>query len=223
MVDQTETDQFVSLVRAIGLVGVARLKEDPSPMDHRRIQNEVGHALTIEELTALKAEQLQERCILLPYFKKENATWVPVVWVHLLQNGGMSLQLLVLSSERVFGYRWESPSGGEGASGLHDYWHAQPIVNARTPNDKIRDVGIANTNVCEFMPTFPLRARDRATLLGALLVSLYGTRSTIEFLSQVQGASRLVLNVQLVPQSEAVQPERQRGRRSKRDGSEQKR
>lgn len=82
------------------------------------------------------------------------------------------------------GFRFE-PAEPSGAG--HDYWHAQPITHFVRGEHESELPGTApwvNTR----RPSFPLDARDAATLLVAALLSIYGSRTLRQL---VQGADFL--------------------------------
>ena len=73
--------------------------------------------------------------------------------------------LFALERESV-GYRFETP---EGPSGIHSYYHAQPIVGWASG-----DASISSHNVNQSQPAFPVDADSPVTLLMAAVLSCYG-------------------------------------------------
>lgn len=70
------------------------------------------------------------------------------------------------------GYRFETP---EGPSGIHCYYHAQPIVGWVSG-----DTSISRHDVNQSQPAFPIDADSPVTLLMAAVLSCYGLDKVAE-------------------------------------------
>lgn len=78
---------------------------------------------------------------------------------------------------RDAGYRFETP---EGPSGIHSYYHAQPIMWWASD-----DESISSHNVNPSQPAFPIDADSPVTLLMAAILSCYGLDRVAELMRDV--------------------------------------
>ncbi len=172
-----EVAELVSLLRDIGLAGYPETAEDPGIYSDAYVRGELQSSLNVRQLQQLPehAEHvLRNGCVLLPPINKDGVKWIPFLWVTLAQADHVSLQLVMAAPDMAFGFRWESPEdAGLDSSSEHGYWHAQPIKTVRTGSGAVRPIP-KQDRISDHFPTFPIDAIDSVTLLGAVVISLYG-------------------------------------------------
>jgi hypothetical protein len=107
------------------------------------------------------------------------------------------------TADNVVGWRFETPSKGDDENssrgsdtGMHDYHHAQPIT-ALTRGQRFSDDQWYN----ETTPAFLLDAYSPASLIIAMLVSLYGITYTdellkVDFRNEVRSVAKDMMSVQ---------------------------
>ncbi len=168
----------LSIIQGLGIYALDKLRnaKGPAPTRHERFNALAWNAATDAELKKLKDVGLSAigpRCIILPVKEVAGRSWAPLLWITEKPDGDHRLQLVIAgdgSDQRPFGFRWE-PSEGSRAPD-HDYWHAQPITAVLM--DGQPDATFGTGEISTRLPTFPIDASDRLSLLDALFVSIYG-------------------------------------------------
>jgi hypothetical protein len=200
--ETTQTDIVLEVLRAIALVA---LHEEQKRFEQGQIPEHQGlfHVLSGNALDETEVTKLDEgigatkgRCIKLPERQKDGVWWAPLLWITPKKpdepNCDHLLQLVIAGTERLFGFRWEPPEGA--GEGIHDYWHAQPIVSVRTIQNKLVPLGLPDGATCTHAPAFPLHVGDRLSLIDALFAALYGPSYLEEYVKENANVRTRVLN-----------------------------
>jgi len=185
----------LSVLRDVGLHALNQLAKGAD----KELQNDAF--ARIQAFTCLQVQELQNlpnpslrhflpKCIRLPHISKDATKWIPLIWVDRHPTGEITLQLVLAGEGRRFGFRWEPPEAGTGAS-EHDYYHAQPIKSVRRPGGTILSLDLKHGDVCDHFPTFPIDAEDLIHLVDALLVSLYGPKYHQKMISEAALRARV--------------------------------
>lgn len=198
----TQTDLVLEVLRAVALVALheeqKRFEQGETPEHQGLFHVLSGNALDETEVTKLNEGigATKGRCIKLPERQKDGVWWAPLLWITPKEpaesDSDHLLQLVIAGTERPFGFRWEPPEGA--GEGIHDYWHAQPIVSVRTIQNKLVSLGLPDGATCTHAPAFPLHVSDRLSLIDALLAALYGPSYLEEYVKENANLRTGILN-----------------------------
>lgn len=198
-----QTELVLEVLRAVALFALEeeqrRFERGQFPAHDGLFNSLAGNALTEAEVTKLVEgiNITNGRCIKLPARQKDGVWWAPLLWITAKEADEADcdhlLQLVMAGTGPLFGFRWEPPEGA--GEGVHDYWHAQPIVSVRTIHNTEIRLGLKTGDTCTHAPAFPLQVVDRLSLIDALFVSLYGPDYLEQYVKQENAILRTsVLN-----------------------------
>lgn len=182
-------DLVLKTLRAVALAALDENVGDTSLPKDRNFWSLAGRApMSKEDLQQLPKSGIRSaagRCVRLPSRQIDNATWMPLLWIHEHPKADHQIQIVVTGQGRPFGYRWEPPEGGPTGVGDHDYWHVQPIRGVRLPGTADVALGVPSGDVCTVMPSFPIDAEGQLDMLDALFVSIYGPHYLNKYVNDV--------------------------------------
>jgi hypothetical protein len=174
MAAKTPTTELVlGLLEAVGLYALNELKGIQSTVRHQSFETLARNVVDETYLTGLRESGIAtigNRGIRLPEKRVDGVSWAPILWIVETSRGDHRLQMVIAGNGRPFGYRWEPPEGATAPD--HDFWHAQPITAIKIAAQPA--VTFGGGDISTRVPMFPIDARDRLSLLDALLVSIYG-------------------------------------------------
>jgi hypothetical protein len=176
------------VVQEVGIAAISQLQREPRGIDDSWTSTQANRSLSFEMLQKLGPKTkpgIWNNCIRLPFFPKDGANWVPLLWIEVRHTLDVALQVVVAGAERRFGYRWEPPeSEGPNKPSKHGYYHAQPITSVKLSGGAVRiPLNLKHQDISEHFPTIPVDARDGLELVDALLVSLYGPDYATEYIN----------------------------------------